>query len=298
MARPAWVTLTLLSFGSLAPAARAADPATENVSALSALVKTCDTKLSGPYSYDDGDNKKAYICGDAKNAVYWTADMDIDCDGAGTATCNTGTDPWFQVGTAFGNNIDASKVPYFVIPSNFNLSSHGLGGGQIAAIIYNGKLTFAVLIDTGPANIIGEASYAAAKILGIDPDPETGGTDGPVTYIVFTGADARAGNPADHREALTKGAALAQKFITDNGGSVRIAAPPPSERAFRLAGRTFSVSAAGPYSVSLVDAEGREMFQGTGVGPERLDFSGIKPGLYWIRATVGASAFRMKAIFF
>ncbi len=39
--------------------------------------------------------------------------------------------------------------------------------------------------DTGPDEIIGEASYATAKALGIDPDPETGGTDSGVTYIVF-----------------------------------------------------------------------------------------------------------------
>jgi hypothetical protein len=202
------------------------------------------------------------------------------------------------VGTAFGNNIDASKVPYYVIPSNFNLSGHGLGGGQIAAILYNGKLTFAVLIDTGPTNIIGEASYATAKILGIDPDPETGGTDGPVTYIVFTGSDARVGNLTDHQEALTKGAALAEKFIAANGGSVRVAAPASKDGAFGLSGRLFSVSTAGPHSVSLVDAEGREVFRGAGAGPDRFDFSGVKPGLYWIRAEAGASAYRTKAVFF
>ena len=39
--------------------------------------------------------------------------------------------------------------------------------------------------DTGPENIIGEASYAIAKTLGINPDPAVGGADSGVTYIVF-----------------------------------------------------------------------------------------------------------------
>src|SRR5256885_4864863 len=30
------------------------------------------------------------------NAIFWTADMDIDCDGRETAACNKKTDPWFQ----------------------------------------------------------------------------------------------------------------------------------------------------------------------------------------------------------
>jgi len=43
--------------------------------------------------------------------------------------------------------------------------------GNVVAVIYNHKLQYAVFGDTGPTNLIGEASYATAKKLGIDPDP-------------------------------------------------------------------------------------------------------------------------------
>ena len=50
-----------------------------------------------------------------------------------------------------------------------------------------------------PRNISKYASRASAKLLGMDPDPKTGGTDGPVTYIVFAGATGRIPDPKDMR---------------------------------------------------------------------------------------------------
>jgi len=67
------------------------------------------------------------------------------------------------------------------------LKSAGIKPGSVAAIIYKSKVVYAVFADEGPNNIIGEASYATAKALGIDPNPATGGVDSGVTYIVFPG---------------------------------------------------------------------------------------------------------------
>lgn len=289
--------LALSALSATAGSAAAADPTTDNVSALGDLTKTCATKLSGSYAFDDGGSEKVYICGDKKDAIYWTADMDIDCDGASTSTCNTTTDPWFQVGTSFGNNIDASKVPYYVIPSNFNLGSHGLDGGQIAAVLYNGKLTFAVLMDTGPNTIIGEASYATAKLLGVDPDPETGGTDGPVTYIVFTGASGRVANLSDHAEALTKGKTLADKFIADNGGSTGLASRARASEAFHLSRNALTVDSRGPHTVRMLDSRGRTVLTRSAQGPARYDLSGFPAGAYLIRASAGTAALNTSILF-
>lgn len=253
--------IVLLAFG-----ARAQDPVTTYAADLVKLTKACNTHLSAAYAHDDGGTKNTYICGDLKNAVYWTADMDIDCDGDSTAVCNGKADPWFQVGTAFGDHVQADKVPYFVIPSNFNLSTNGIGGGQIAAIIYNGKLTFAVLADTGPTNIIGEASYATAKILGINPDPENGGTDGPVTYIVFTGSANRGAiTAAGHADVLSKGMQLAAKFIQENGGTTGLAGAPeatPRELTPRLrpVARPCAAFGGSALDIGLRDARGRALF--------------------------------------
>ena len=72
-------------------------------------------------------------------------------------------------------------------------------------------LNKAVIGDTGPKGIIGEASYATARDLGIDPDPATGGSDGPVTYICFKGS--RVSPIESNARAAEVGAALATAFV-------------------------------------------------------------------------------------
>lgn len=282
------VALALLSFG-----ARAQDPSTTGAAELAALARKCDTKLSAAYAYDDGGKKDTYICGDYKGTVHWTADLDIDCDGAQTATCNTTTDPWFQVGTAFGNNVDAAKVPYLVIPNNFNLGNNGIGGGQIAAVVYKGKLTFVVLADTGPAGIIGEASYATAKLLGIDPDPETGGTDGPVNYFVFTGtANRGAVTEAGHADALTKGMALAAQFIKENSGPTGLARASEATPGLPSVGRSLRIEARGAWSLRLRDARGRLADERTGKGPQEASLAGMNAGIYQVELITGGKTAR------
>ena len=84
----------------------------------------------------------------------------------------------------------------------------------MVAVIYNNKVEYAVVGDTGPTQIIGEASYATAKALGIDPDPETGGTDSGVTYILFKNSQV---SPIEsHGAAVSLGDSLAKKLLQDN----------------------------------------------------------------------------------
>jgi len=64
--------------------------------------------------------------------------------------------------------------------------------------------------------VIGEASIATARLLNIDADPKTGGTDGPVTYIVFTGTSGRITDPKDygnHAKAVEIGVKRAQELL-------------------------------------------------------------------------------------
>jgi hypothetical protein len=124
------------------------------------------------------------------NATFWTADMDIDCDGRETPFCNKKTDPDFQGQLSCGTDIAADETPYFVIPigSPANSRKRGIQIGQIAAILYKERVAYAMFLDEcGISSLIGEASCATARLLGINPDPKNGGTDEPVTYIVFTG---------------------------------------------------------------------------------------------------------------
>jgi hypothetical protein len=105
-----------------------------------------------------------------------------------------------------------------VVPSassTWNYSGFDIGCGSIVAIIYHNKVLYAVVGDTGPTGIIGEASYASAKTLGIDPDPATGGTDSGVTYLVFQGAN-RASPIESTKDAVARGQQLTQDFLARN----------------------------------------------------------------------------------
>lgn len=187
---------------------------------LLAATTGCATVVGGKFATDDdGTAGTINICG-AANAVYWTADMDIDCDGKTTAKCNPTADPAYQNQTSatdsHGDPLDAAALPYVVVPSpsaRFHFMDAGLDLGSVVAVIYDGQVEYAVIGDTGPTNIIGEASYATASALGIDPDPSTGGTDGPVTYIAFTGAAAHVDPIEDHAAATQVGIAAASKLL-------------------------------------------------------------------------------------
>ncbi|MET7660391.1 glycoside hydrolase family 75 protein [Streptomyces sp. NPDC005356] len=197
-----------------------AQEGTVSAADLLAKVTSCSQISNGKYRTDEETSATVPVCG-KNGAVFWKADMDIDCDGRITTQCNADTDPWFQDDTAFhqsdGKPLSAEKLPYVVVPSSsgiWNYAGAGIKGGGVVAVIHNNKVEYAVVGDTGPDKIIGEASYATAKALGIDPDPETGGTDSGVTYIVFKNNQA---SPIEsHSAAVTLGDSLAKKFLQDN----------------------------------------------------------------------------------
>src|SRR5256885_645985 len=63
---------------------------------IRAKLATCNELTVGRYRRDDIQSEPATIpvCG-LKNAVFWQADMDIDCDGKITTQCSSQTDPAF-----------------------------------------------------------------------------------------------------------------------------------------------------------------------------------------------------------
>ncbi|WP_369217998.1 glycoside hydrolase family 75 protein, partial [Streptomyces flavofungini] len=174
----------------------------------------------GRYRTDAGARETVPVCG-KRGAVHFEADMDIDCDGRPTRACNRGTDPSFTAATAFtqsdGRYLNAERLPYVVVPGRgdrWNHAAHGITGGTVAAVIYQGRVQYAVVGDTGPTDMIGEASYATAKALGVPPDPRVGGTASGVTYILFTGPGAK---PIESAEAaVARGRELARAFVREN----------------------------------------------------------------------------------
>ncbi|MFB9908248.1 glycoside hydrolase family 75 protein [Allokutzneria oryzae] len=186
---------------------------------LKAAVSKCTKQISkGKYAHDAGGSRTASVC-KTKGAVHWQADFDVDCDGQKTAKCNKSTDPSWQNATAWpqsnGKPLNAEKLPFVVVPgisSTWNYKNAGIGGGTVAAVVYKGKVAYAVVGDVGPAGIIGEGSYALAKALGINPNPKTGGVGGAVVdYILFPGV--KASKIEDQASAKSLGAKSATKLV-------------------------------------------------------------------------------------
>jgi len=194
-----------------------ADAAPTAADLLSKLA-TC-TRAGGDYATDSGGTQDIPICGLA-NAVFWKADLDVDCDGKTSTQCNLNTDPAYQNQTSatdsHGDPLDAATLPYVVVPlpsTRFDYTAAGLALGSVIAVIYNDHVEYGVFGDEGPSSIIGEASYRMAQLLSIDPDPSTGGTDSGVAYIAFTGSDAVVPVIEDHAMAVQLGIAKARALV-------------------------------------------------------------------------------------
>jgi hypothetical protein len=209
-------TFVLANIGSTPPPSGTAPTASQ----LLSVTSSCSRVVSShKYATDDGASANINICG-LNGAVFWKADMDIDCDGRREGAC-PGDDPSFLPDTAFHNSSDqplaAAITPYVVIPNDFHISGLDTSnGGNVTAVIFNGKIQYAVFGDTGPDNIIGEASYATAQKLGINPDPNSGGVDSGVTYITFIGSGTRPSNIEDQTQTKTLGEKLATQLLGSN----------------------------------------------------------------------------------
>ncbi|MGP4046578.1 glycoside hydrolase family 75 protein [Streptomyces sp. 2A115] len=187
---------------------------------LLAAVRGCAPVSRGRYRGDYGTPATIPVCG-KRGAVFWKADMDINCDGRRGPRCNRRTDPLFSAATAYqqsdGRHLSAERLPYVVVPAPsriWNYHKHGVRGGTVAAVIHRDRVQYAVVGDVGPRGIIGEASYATARAFGIRPDPRGGGTASGVTYILFKNSSA---SPIEnHRAAVAQGERLAREFIRRN----------------------------------------------------------------------------------
>lgn len=218
-------SLTLL-LTSMAMAAPTADQ-------LIAKVNLAQIKSAGKFALDDGGKESVQIKA-YNGAAVWTADMDIDCDGIETAACNAKTDPSFWNQTALAINgdngetyLDASKIPYIVVPgvsTRYDAGNDSLILGNVAAVIYGGKVGYAIYGDVGPVNIIGEASYALAQSMGISPNPANGGVDAAsVSYVLFKGENATVSDPTNLAEIKALGEKLASDWV---GASTATASAP------------------------------------------------------------------------
>ncbi|MFD4258267.1 glycoside hydrolase family 75 protein [Streptomyces sp. NPDC058534] len=187
---------------------------------LLAELRDCTPVSRGRYRKDSGSPADIPVCG-KRDAVYWKADLDVDCDGVPGDRCNSRSDPHFSPATAFtgsdGRPLDAERLPYVVVPEPSDIWDHredGVRGGSLAVLVHGDRVRYAVVGDIGPRDLIGEASYAAAKALGVPADPHGGGAASDVTYIIFKGSEAE---PIEDLGAAEKeGERLVREFMGED----------------------------------------------------------------------------------
>jgi hypothetical protein len=251
------------------------------------------------------------------SAVFFAADMDIDCDGTSTGICG-GTDPSHQgqlscdsKGKCSKNNggqVDASTTPFIVSStgSPFSASSRGIDVGQLSVIINRltnpPSIVYAPMLDEdGVAQEIGEASSGLAKLIGIDENPETGGGGGPssIVYIIFRGIEARLTNVsdfADHQKAINLGQALAAKLITS---AVKLK-PMNTQNgmgSYRLGSHSLEIISEGIHRVSIFSINGLKLMESTYLKPKHYDLSSLNTGMYLIQVTTTKGSFLEKIVF-
>ena len=178
-------------------------PGPPTAAQLLARIATCDP-IGGPFATKPGVAPTVSIC-KLPGAVSWTADLDVDCDGKVTTRCRSDNRKTAATDAA-GHPLDAAALPYVVVPApsaRFDYLAAGLAPGSVFAVVYKDRVEYGVLGDAGPPALIGEASYRMAELLGIDPNPVTGGTADEVAYIGFTNSVI---SPIDdHQRAVTIG---------------------------------------------------------------------------------------------
>jgi hypothetical protein len=126
--------------------------------------------------------------------VAWVAKMAICCDGSGG---NPYDDPHYQSQTAYYNDgkyLNPYDVPYTVVPPKIVgcVEPVVMGCQGVIINLETGLSTQTITGDKGPADKIGEASCEAASRVGLDPNPNHGGTsEHIIAYMIWPGIAAR-----------------------------------------------------------------------------------------------------------
>jgi len=85
--------------------------------------------------------------------------------------------------------VDASKIPYVVLPENIaDRGGARLGDFAVVVNLRNGKSSFAIYADIGT---LGEGSVALADALDIQSDARDGGESDGILYLLFPGSGNR-----------------------------------------------------------------------------------------------------------
>jgi len=213
------------SAGAAGASAGGASNGPPTAAQLMAKLGACTAVHNPPFNPDEGSATKIDVC-KTGNALWWRADMDVDCDGIQTPPCNTDNTGQPQTSVQSndipGGDVDPTKLPYFVMPLGNPetewYTAYGVDLGQVGAVIYKGQVIYGVFADQAGGNFIGEASYKMCSLfIGANNcDPNNGGIDPlDVTYVTFSGTTPRVSGAdfLDHDKQTALGEAAAKAWL-------------------------------------------------------------------------------------
>jgi Fungal chitosanase of glycosyl hydrolase group 75 len=162
--------------------------------------------------------------------VYIESDMDIDADGSPRALEIDPGPGQLETSLTYEDDrpVNSERVPYFVLPSGF-FQKFNIRLGDIGAVIYRGKVTYAVFADVGPSDLTGEGSLALHEALGHNPWEDSSRSrilnesipDG-VVYVVFPGSGD--GTPQTPARISAVGAKLWKTLLRDSSPMIGVRA--------------------------------------------------------------------------
>jgi hypothetical protein len=141
----------------------------------------------------------------SNRTIFFDTKMSLDADGSEYSRRHTGNGV-DQPQTSLkikGVSIDSAAVPFIVIPLDTTPAASfrretGVGLGDLAVVISNGKLSYAIVADEGPSCRIGEGSIRLHENLGHRVcrdakclDLRDMSIESDVLYFVFPGTDIR-----------------------------------------------------------------------------------------------------------
>ncbi len=118
------------------------------------------------------------IFADPDGSYWFIAKYAVDCDGSGG---NPDNDPYFQDDTSYhynGKALNAYEVPFIVLPPDIisAVTPIVLGSKASATLVSTGVSMIALVGDIGPKHKLGEGSPFLASGIGLNPNPNYGGT--------------------------------------------------------------------------------------------------------------------------
>lgn len=98
--------------------------------------------------------------------LYYDSLLDLDSDGSRFASQDRTGQSDTTLHQPDGRPVDSDAVPFFVLPGGGFEREFGIRLGDVAAVLYEDRIEFAVFADRGPCRKLGEGSIALHRSLG------------------------------------------------------------------------------------------------------------------------------------